>query len=114
MNSREVKRMMAQMGIKSTDLTDVKRVIMEGEGRNIIITEAGVTQIDARGETSFQVTGKVTIAQKSTEKNEEPVLNQEDITIIMEQAHVSRESAIDALKKANGEVAQAIVDLMEK
>ena len=37
--------------------------------------------------------------------------NEVDIKLVMEQAKVSREKAIEALKKADGEPAQAIIDL---
>ncbi|MHB8548426.1 MAG: nascent polypeptide-associated complex protein [Thermoplasmataceae archaeon] len=114
MNSREVKRMMAQMGIKTTDLTDVRRVIMEGDSRNYVITEASVTKIDAKGEVYFQVSGKLSTTEKKVEGPQEPTINQEDVNLVIEQTHVSREKAVEALKKAKGEVAQAIMDLMEQ
>lgn len=114
MNSREVKRMMAQMGIKSTDLTDVKKVIFEGAATNIVVTDAAVMKVEAKGEVYFQVSGKISTEEKKAAKKQEPEVSQEDVTLIMEQTHVNREKAVEALKKANGEVAQAIIDLMEK
>ena len=50
MNSREVRRMMAQMGIKSTDMTDIKKIIMEGAQKNYVIENPQVTLIEAQGE----------------------------------------------------------------
>ncbi|MCL5955560.1 MAG: nascent polypeptide-associated complex protein, partial [Candidatus Thermoplasmatota archaeon] len=38
----------------------------------------------------------------------------EDIKLVMEQASVSREKALEALKNADGEPAKAILDLLPK
>ena len=65
MNSREVRRMMAQMGIKSTDMTDIKKIIMEGTQKNYVIENPQVTLIEAQGEKYFQIAGTF----KETTKN---------------------------------------------
>ncbi len=113
MNSREVKRMMAQMGIKSTEMTDVKTVILKGDSKDYMITEAQVTLIEAQGQKSFQIVGNFKEIAKSKEEKAE-VLNfsEEDIKLVMEQASVSKEKAVEALKKADGEPAKAILDLL--
>lgn len=115
MNSREMKRMMAQMGIKSTEMSDVKTVVMKGETKDYMITEAQVTMIEAQGQKSFQIVGNMKEVPKSPEEKGE-VLNfsEEDIKLVMEQASVPREKAIDALKKSDGEPAKAILDLLPK
>lgn len=116
MNSREMRRMMAQMGIKSTEMTDVKKVTLHGETKNYVITNAQVTVIEAQGEKSFQITGQMkTFAKAQTEqKKAEPEYPEDDIKLVIDQTGVSREKAIEALKNADGEVAQAIIDLTEK
>ncbi len=116
MNSREMRRMMAQMGIKSTEMTDVKKVTLHGETKNYVITNAQVTVIEAQGEKSFQITGKMKeVAKAQGEKKAvEPSFPEDDIKLVTEQTGVSREKAIQALKQAEGEVAQAIIDLTEK
>lgn len=113
MNSREVKRMMAQMGIKSTEMTDVKTVVLKGESKDYMITEAQVTVIEAQGQKSFQIVGNLKEVAKSKEEKAE-VLNfsEEDIKLVMDQASVTKEKAIEALKKADGEPAKAILDLL--
>lgn len=116
MNSREMRRMMAQMGIKTTEMTDVKRVTLHGESKNYIITNAQVTMIEAQGEKSFQIAGQMKeVAKAPTEqKKAEPSFPEDDIKLVVDQTGVSKEKAIEALKKAEGEVAQAIIDLTEK
>ena len=114
MNSREVRRMMAQMGIKSTDMTDIKKIIMEGTQKNYVIENPQVTLIEAQGEKYFQIAGAFKETTKTT--STEPVLpfTEEDIKLVIEQTRVDRAKAIEALKKTGGEVAQAIIDLSSK
>ena len=111
-NSREVKRMMAQMGIKSTDMTDVKTVIMKGTTKDYIISDAQVTMIEAQGTKTFQIMGTMKETQKAPTEAPSP-FSDEDIKLVMEQASVSREKAISALKKSSGEPAKAIMELIE-
>ncbi|EQB69198.1 nascent polypeptide-associated complex protein [Cuniculiplasma divulgatum] len=114
MNSREVKRMMQQMGIKQVEYPDVKRVVMEAGEKNYIIENPQVVAIEAQGQKSFQITGtlKEVIGKKKEVAKEGTEFPEDDIKLVMEQASVSREKAIDALKKAEGQPADAIMNLM--
>ena len=114
MNSREVKRMMQQMGIKQVEYPDVKRVVMEAGEKNYIIENPQVVAIEAQGQKSFQITGtlKEVIDKKKEVAKEGIEFPEDDIKLVMEQASVSREKAIDALKKAEGQPADAIMNLM--
>ncbi|MFG1519836.1 MAG: hypothetical protein AAE977_05115 [Thermoplasmataceae archaeon] len=40
-----------------------------------------------------------------------PQYNKDDLRLVIDQTGVNREKAIEALKKANGQQAQAIIDL---
>ncbi|MCL5731478.1 MAG: nascent polypeptide-associated complex protein [Candidatus Thermoplasmatota archaeon] len=105
--------MMAQMGIKATDLTDVKRVVMEGTDRDYVIDAPQVTRIEAQGEVTFQIVGKSREVKKnSAQPSAEAAFSEDDIHLVMDQAHVSREKAVEALSRAGGEPAKAIVDLL--
>ena len=117
MNSREVKRMMAQMGIKSTEMSDVKTVIFKGTTKDYMITDAQVTMVEAQGQKTFQVMGTFMEVAKSAEETKAataPSYDEEDIKLVMEQASVSRDKALEALKRADGEPAKAILDLLPK
>ncbi|MCL4438323.1 MAG: nascent polypeptide-associated complex protein [Candidatus Thermoplasmatota archaeon] len=112
MNSREVKRMMAQMGIKSTEMNDVKTVILKGTDKDYIISDAQVTMIEAQGTKTFQVMGTMKETKKAVSEEVLP-FSEDDIKLVMEQASVTKDKAIAALKKAAGEPAKAIMDLIE-
>ncbi len=113
-SNREMKRMMAQMGIKSSEMPDVKTVIFQGDTKDYMITDAQVTMIEAQGQKTFQVLGtfkEVPKAAGSKPQAEAPKYSEDDISLVMEGAHVDRNKAIEALDRAQGEPAQAIVDL---
>ncbi len=111
MNSREVKRMMAQMGIKSTDMTDVTRIVMEGKQKDYVVENPQVMLIEAQGEKYLQVSGAMKEIAKNNPVAPVTKYNEEDIKLVMDSAKVDRNKAEEALKKADGEVAQAIVSL---
>ena len=117
MNTREMKRMMQQMGIKSTDMPEVKRVVMEADGKKYIIDSPQVVAIEAQGQKSFQITGNmrtVKVVSASQVKEKEPTFPAEDIKLVMNQTSCTSEEAMQALKKANGEPAEAIMSIISE
>lgn len=115
MNSREVKRMMQQMGIKSTEYPDVKKVVMEAGNKRYIIENPEVTAITAQGQTSFQIVGTMREESTPLSDNKQPqgqTFPEEDIKLVMEQSGASREKAIEALKMTDGQPADAILKLI--
>ena len=108
MNPRDVRRMMNQMGIKSTEMPDVKEVIFKGRDKDYIVENASVTMIEAQGQKTFQVMGTFKEKPKTQQVEE---FDEEDIKLVMDQCNVTKEKAKEALKKAGGEPAQAILDL---
>nr|BAA82798.1 Orf1 [Thermoplasma acidophilum] len=114
MNSREMRRLMAQMGIKSTEMDDVTKVIFKGKTKDYVIDNAQVTMIEAQGVKTFQVVGTMREVPKEPEEKKEESFPEDDIKLVMDQASVSREKAIEALKASGGEPAQAIINLMQK
>ncbi|MGP6220248.1 nascent polypeptide-associated complex protein [Caldiplasma sukawensis] len=119
MNSRDLKRMMQQMGIKSTEMTDVKRIVMEAGSKSYVIENPQVVMIEAQGQKSFQIVGdmkeiKGPVKQPSEigEKKEE--FPEDDVRLVMEQSGGTREEALKALKEAEGEPAEAIMRILQK
>ncbi len=115
MNSREVKRMMQQMGIKSTEYPDVKKVVMEAGNKKYIIDNPEVTAITAQGQTSFQIVGKLREEKTSTSTTsvaQESSFPEDDIKLVMDQSGASREKVITALKETDGQPADAILKLI--
>ncbi len=101
MNSKQMEKMMAQMGIKSRHL-NATRVIIETDGEKVVVSEPQVVEITMQGQKSFQISGKVST---------EATVKEEDVKMVMEQAHCTEAQAKEALAKSNGDIAQAIMEL---
>ncbi|MCL4345868.1 MAG: nascent polypeptide-associated complex protein [Candidatus Thermoplasmatota archaeon] len=117
MNSREMRRMMQQMGIKSTEMTDVKRIVMEAGPKKYIIENPQVISIEAQGQKSFQITGNIKEVQSASPKAEEEKKEEfpeSDIRLVMEQTGCTREKAIESLKASEGEPADAIMHIISQ
>lgn len=119
MNSRDLKRMMQQMGIKSTEMTDVKRIVMEAGSKSYVIDNPQVIMIEAQGQKSFQIVGEMkeikgNVIQKAEAADKKEEFPEDDIKLVMEQAGGTREEALKALKEADGEPAEAIMRILQK
>jgi nascent polypeptide-associated complex subunit alpha len=104
MDARSMARMMQQMGIKNEEVP-ARRVIIEQEDGQIVITNPQVTKITMQGQASFQISGA--ISSKS-------VARPEDIKLVAESAGVDETAAAQALDAANGDIAEAILKLKKE
>ncbi len=104
MDPKKMQQMMKQMGIQSEDIP-AKKVTIETESGQYVVENPQVVQITVQGQKSFQVSGDVRF---------EEGIKDEDIKMITEQTGCSEEEAIEALRKTNGDIAEAIVLLGEK
>ena len=105
MDPKSMQRMMKQMGIKSDEIASAKVTIELKDGGRLVIFEPHVIAIEMQGEKSFQISGKVTEEQEAGE---------DDIKMVMEAAHCSREEAVNALRESGGNIAEAIIHLEEE
>lgn len=104
MDPRKMEQMMRQMGIKSRTLP-AKRVVIEMEDGNYIVTKPDVVEIDMKGQRSLQINGEMSFEQS---------FSADDVKLVVEQAGVSEQEAKAALKKAGGDIAEAIVFLKQE
>ena len=105
-NPRQMKRMMKKMGLESNEL-DAKKVIIETSEKKLVFDGPQVIEMDMKGQHIFQVIGEP--QEKALEG--EVLIPDEDIKMVAERAGVSEEEAKEALKKADGEPAEAIINL---
>jgi nascent polypeptide-associated complex subunit alpha len=103
LDPKKMQAMMSQMGIKQVQI-DSDEVVIKGKGKNIVIKNPSVVKITMSGQDSFQISGKV----EESESNE---ISEDDIKTVMAQTKVTRDRALDALKKSGGDLAQAILSL---
>lgn len=121
MDSRRARRMMKQMGMNMNELGDIKRVILQGDKRQIIIEGPQVTSINVQGTKMYQIAGgqetegKPSTATAAAEPEEAPLeIPEEDILLVAQQANVSIDIAKRALEDSEGDLAQAIIKLQTR
>ncbi|AEH59919.1 alpha-NAC related protein [Methanosalsum zhilinae DSM 4017] len=107
MNPAKMKQMMKQMGINIEDVDDVEQVIIRTSEKDIIFNNAKVSIMTAQGVDTYQIVGT---PEEVTRELEIP---DDDIRLVVEQTGVSEEEAREALKNANGDLAEAIMTLSE-
>lgn len=105
---RQMERMMKQMGVKTQEFGDVQEVVIKLPDKEIVIPNAQVTLTEMAGQRSYQVSGQ------EFERKPELQPTEDDIGLVMEQAGVERESAVQALKETGGDIADAILRLKGK
>ena len=110
MNPKKMKQMekkKKKMGMKMDDVEGVEEVIIRCRDKDIIISPAEVNIMNVMGSDTYQITGNV----REEEKEIVLEINDEDIELVANQVGVSKEVAEDALKEANGDLAEAIMKL---
>jgi nascent polypeptide-associated complex subunit alpha len=113
-NPRQLKHMMRRMGIKTEEI-NAESVVIHGAEKDIIIENPQVIKTIMQGQEIFQVSGgEIREEEKGEEEEKEteaPSINEEDVKVVMEQANVSEEEALEALEKTKGDIAEAIINL---
>ena len=99
---KKIQGMMSKMGIKQEDIP-AERVIIEQENKNIVINNPSIVKIVMQGQESFQISGDISEQEKG--------ISEEDIKTVMEKTGKTRLEAEVALKEANGDLAEAILEL---
>jgi nascent polypeptide-associated complex subunit alpha len=106
LNDRKTRRMMDRMGINMKEIPDVEEVVILTPAKEIHITGAQVSEVNAQGNRIFQVMGDVEEVERERQK-----FSEEDILLVQQQANVTREKAVASLEQSDGEVAKAILRL---
>ena len=109
MNSRQMQQMMKQMGIQQVEVPATQVIIITPEKR-IFIDRPQVSKVNMMGQQTWQVIGPAREEALDTT----PDISDEDVQTVMEQAGVSKKEALDAIKKAKGDLAEAILSLKEE
>jgi nascent polypeptide-associated complex subunit alpha len=105
--NREMRRMLDKMGLDMTTLDNVEEVIIKTDKKELYLVKPQVIEMKGKDSTIFQV-----IASDIEEKQREvPSFKEEDLILVMQQANVSREKAVNALTESKGDIAQAILSI---
>ncbi len=106
-NPRQMQQMMKQMGIKQVEIDDALRVEIICESRRIVIEPCRVSKVNMMGQNTWQVLGE----EREERLDSAPLISDEDVATVAEQAGVSEEEARAALEEAEGDLAAAIMKL---
>jgi nascent polypeptide-associated complex subunit alpha len=105
--NREMRRMLDKMGLDMTTLDNVEEVIIKTDKKELYLIKPQVIEMKGKDSTIFQI-----VTSDVEEKQREvPSFKEEDVILVMQQASVSREKAIQALTESKGDMAQAILSL---
>ena len=105
--NREMRRMLDKMGLDMKEMPNVEEVIIKTDKKEMYLVKPQVFEMKGKDSTIFQV-----VASDIEEKQREvPSFKEEDVILVMQQASVSREKAIQALTESKGDMAQAILSL---
>ncbi len=99
--------MLERMGVDMNQIPDVEEVIIRTSSKDLIIRDASVSEINAKGMRVFQVMG----SDLEEVEREKPKFTEEDVLLVAQQSGVSNERAEAALKESDGDLAQAILKL---
>ena len=110
MNPRDMQKAMKKLGMKQEDV-DAVAVVIRTKTKDIIIRNPSVQKVDMMGSVSYQVSGE---EEERVLEEEEPEISEEDVKTVMEQADVSKEAALKALKESKGDLAAAIISLQKE
>jgi nascent polypeptide-associated complex subunit alpha len=102
-NPAQMKGMMKKMGISQEELP-VQRVVFEMKDGNLVVEDPSVMRVKMQGQESFQVSGEVS-------EEEEEVFSEDDVKMVVKQTGKTAEEVREALGKANGDIAVAIMSL---
>ena len=109
MNPRKMQQMMRQMGIQQVEL-EAKEVIIRLADKELVIANPSVSKVNMMGQETFQISGEI----EERSLNKEPEISEEDIKTVMEQASVDKKAAQKALEEADGDLAEAIMNLKQE
>jgi nascent polypeptide-associated complex subunit alpha len=123
MNERNMRLMMKRMGMTTDTLSDVQEVIIRTNQEDLVLESPEVTVVTVQGVKTYQIVGNPKSRPRGSAGSSEGAPSvpatpagppEEDITLVMEQAQVDRTAAIQALREAQGEPAEAILRLMSR
>ena len=108
LNPREMQKAMKRLGIKQEEI-EAEEVIIRTHFKDLVIKNPHVSKINMMGQETIQIVGDVLEVER-----EKVEINESDIQTVMEQANCSREEALEALEKSQGNLAEAIISLQNK
>jgi nascent polypeptide-associated complex subunit alpha len=124
---RQMQMMMRRLGMKTEEVAGVEEVVVRTRTQEHVFRAPDVTILTVQGVRTYQIVGNPEVRPRSAataasspagaapaapEKPAGPP--EEDIRLVMEQANVSHEEAVEALLQSHGEPAEAIMKILSR
>jgi nascent polypeptide-associated complex subunit alpha len=121
-NARQMEQMMRRLGMTTESIPDVEEVIVRTRSKEHVFQNPEVTVLTVQGVRTYQVVGSPVVRPRSAADEGKSAAvaasaagpPEEDVRLVMEQANVSREEAVEALFQAKGEPAEAIMKILSR
>ena len=127
-NQRQMEQMMRRLGMATEDVPGVEEVIVRTKTKEHVFRAPEVTILTVQGVRTYQVVGTPEVRPRgpaaaapapaaAVGAAAPPAPSgppEEDVHLVMEQANVSREEAVEALLQAKGEPAEAILRILSR
>lgn len=102
-----MRRMLDKMGLEMREMSEIEEVVIRTETKELYLIKPQVVEMKGKDSTIFQI-----VATDIEERQKEiPSFKEEDVVLVMQQASVSKDRAIQALTDSKGDLAQAIINL---
>ena len=123
---RQMQMMMRRLGLKTEPLDGVDEVIVRTRDKEHVFRAPEVTILTVQGVRTYQVVGEPQIRARTVDAPSPsgaatapapPAPSgppEEDVVLVMEQAGVERDEAIEALDAVNGAPAEAILRILSR
>ncbi|MGA8542958.1 MAG: nascent polypeptide-associated complex protein [Thermoplasmata archaeon] len=121
-NQRQMEQMMRRLGMTNEPMPDVEEVIVRTRTKEHVFSQPEVTILTVQGVRTYQIVGEAVVRPRAAAVPAPggpaaPASSgppEEDVRLVMEQANVSREEAVEALFQAKGEPAEAIMKILSR
>jgi len=121
-NERQMQLMMRRLGMTTEPVPDVEEVVVRTRQHEHVFRAPEVTILTVQGVRTYQVVGEPEIRPRGATPTAPPASGsaapsgppEEDLRLVMEQANVSREEAIEALFQSHGQPAEAILLILSR
>ncbi len=120
-NPKQMEMMMRRLGMTQDPLPGVEEVVVRTRSQEHVFRAPQVTVVTVQGVRTYQVVGNPEIRPRGGSPAPSPAAtgvasgpSDEDIQLVMEQANVPREEAVEALLATNGAPAEAILRILTR
>jgi nascent polypeptide-associated complex subunit alpha len=125
-NARQMQMMMRRMGMTTEDLEGVEEVIVRLKDKEHLFQQPEVTILTVQGVRTYQIVGTPSIRPRTAgasgpagAASPAPLPTssgpaEEDIQLVVDQAGVTRDEAIEALDETDGAPAEAILKILAR